>query len=204
MERVFGEGEIRVNSMHHMAMDEVASGFMVTARCPDGVVEAIESTMEDWFAIGTQFHPESDSASALDSEDFRRIRPRSDGPQRFDADGGLNWAASRSFLPGRTIAIDCPVGHGCPAGKDYCELRPPRQDVCRIFHPIVVHGSFPAVKDLLGRGPSSWAGGHGGSQPEPFRARITGMDVRRIARAARPSLPCRPSRIPLPSFYHSP
>jgi putative glutamine amidotransferase len=66
MERVYGEGEIRVNSMHHMAIDEVAPGFAVTARCPDGVVEAIESTMDDWLALGTQFHPESDSASALD------------------------------------------------------------------------------------------------------------------------------------------
>ena len=27
MERVYGEGEIRVNSMHHMAIDEVAPGF---------------------------------------------------------------------------------------------------------------------------------------------------------------------------------
>jgi putative glutamine amidotransferase len=66
MERVYGEGEIRVNSMHHMAVDEVAPGFLVTARCPDGVAEAIESQMDDWFAIGTQFHPEADSASALD------------------------------------------------------------------------------------------------------------------------------------------
>src|SRR5215813_683177 len=36
MERVFGEGEIRVNSFHHMAIDEVAPGFIVSARCPDG------------------------------------------------------------------------------------------------------------------------------------------------------------------------
>ncbi|HEY5315854.1 MAG TPA: gamma-glutamyl-gamma-aminobutyrate hydrolase family protein, partial [Pirellulales bacterium] len=62
MERVYGEGEIRVNSVHHMAIDEVAPGFAVTARCPDGVVEAIESERSDWFAFGTQFHPESDSA----------------------------------------------------------------------------------------------------------------------------------------------
>lgn len=70
MERVYGDGEIRVNSMHHMAVDEVAPGFAVTARCPDGVVEAIESVMEDWFAIGTQFHPEAESASALDVRIF--------------------------------------------------------------------------------------------------------------------------------------
>ncbi len=70
MDRVYGEGEIRVNSMHHMAIDEVAPGFAVTARCPDGVVEAIESTSDDWFAIGTQFHPQSDSASALDLRIF--------------------------------------------------------------------------------------------------------------------------------------
>lgn len=66
MERVYGDGEVRVNSSHHMAIDELAPGFRVTARCPDGVVEAIESEMHDWFAVGTQFHPEAESASALD------------------------------------------------------------------------------------------------------------------------------------------
>src|SRR4029078_9007204 len=59
MERVYGDGEIRVNSLQHMAVDDVAPGFRVTARCPDGVVEAIES-MTDWHAFGTQFHPEAD------------------------------------------------------------------------------------------------------------------------------------------------
>jgi putative glutamine amidotransferase len=73
MERVYGEGEIRVNSMHHMAVDEVAQGFAITARCPDGVVEAIESTRNDWFAFGTQFHPESDSATALDLRIFEEF-----------------------------------------------------------------------------------------------------------------------------------
>jgi putative glutamine amidotransferase len=73
MERVYGEGEIRVNSYHHMAIDEVAPGFMVTARCPDGVVEAIESTTSDWFALGVQFHPESDSATALDLRIFEEF-----------------------------------------------------------------------------------------------------------------------------------
>lgn len=73
LERVYGDGEIRVNSMHHMAIDEVARGFSVTARCPDGVIEAIESNREDWFAIGTQFHPEADSASALDIRIFEEF-----------------------------------------------------------------------------------------------------------------------------------
>jgi putative glutamine amidotransferase len=72
MERVYGDGEIRVNSLHHMAVDDVAPGFMVTARCPDGVVEAIESTTP-WHAFGTQFHPESDSASALDLRIFEEF-----------------------------------------------------------------------------------------------------------------------------------
>ncbi|HWA99253.1 MAG TPA: gamma-glutamyl-gamma-aminobutyrate hydrolase family protein, partial [Pirellulales bacterium] len=73
MERVYGEGEIRVNSFHHMAVDAVAEGFIVTARCPDGVVEAIESIRPDWFAIGTQFHPESSTASALDLRIFEEF-----------------------------------------------------------------------------------------------------------------------------------
>ena len=73
MERVYGEGEIRVNSMHHMAVDDVAPGFAVTARCPDGIVEAIESVRDDWFAFGTQFHPEADSASALDVRIFEEF-----------------------------------------------------------------------------------------------------------------------------------
>jgi len=36
-------------------------------------VEAIESIREDWFALGTQFHPESPSASALDLRIFEEF-----------------------------------------------------------------------------------------------------------------------------------
>lgn len=73
MERVYGDGEIRVSSRHHMAIDQVADGFQVTARCPDGVVEAIESDRPDWIAIGTQFHPENEAASALDVRVFEEF-----------------------------------------------------------------------------------------------------------------------------------
>ena len=73
MERVYGDGEIRVSSRHHMAIDEVAEGFKVTATCPDGVVEAIESEIPGWVAVGTQFHPENEAASALDVRVFEEF-----------------------------------------------------------------------------------------------------------------------------------
>ncbi len=45
-----------VNSMHHQAVKRLASGFRITARAPDGVVEAIEH--ESLPVAGVQFHPE--------------------------------------------------------------------------------------------------------------------------------------------------
>lgn len=73
LDRVYGDGELRVNSRHHMAIDELANGFAATAKCPDGIVEGIEYQGEDWFAIGTQFHPEADTASALDMRIFEEF-----------------------------------------------------------------------------------------------------------------------------------
>ena len=71
--RVYGEGEIRVTSRHHMAIGQLADGFRMTARCQDGIIEAFESEMVDWFAMGTQFHPESKAASALDVQIFEEF-----------------------------------------------------------------------------------------------------------------------------------
>ena len=73
MERVYGDGEIRVSSRHHMAVDELGEGFRVTATCPDGVIEAIESEIPGWVAMGTQFHPENEAASALDVRVFEEF-----------------------------------------------------------------------------------------------------------------------------------
>lgn len=73
LDRVYGDNEIRVNSIHHMAVDDVAPGFLVTARCPDSIVEGIESIQNDWFAFGTQFHPESISATAMDLRIFKEF-----------------------------------------------------------------------------------------------------------------------------------
>jgi putative glutamine amidotransferase len=70
IDRIYGPGEIRVNSQHHMAVDQVAPEFRVSAASPDGVVEAFESTDEDWFCLAVQWHPENETASALDMQVF--------------------------------------------------------------------------------------------------------------------------------------
>ncbi len=73
LDRVYGDGELRVNSRHHMAVDELADGFAVTAKCPDGIIEGMEYQGTDWFALGTQFHPEANTASALDMRIFEEF-----------------------------------------------------------------------------------------------------------------------------------
>jgi putative glutamine amidotransferase len=70
MEEIYGGGEIRVNSDHHQAVRSVGEGLRVSARSPDGVIEAIESTDPNWFCVGVQWHPESETASALDMQLF--------------------------------------------------------------------------------------------------------------------------------------
>lgn len=52
-----GATHLEVNSLHHQALKQVAPGFRVVARAPDGVIEAIEAT-NGQFALGVQFHPE--------------------------------------------------------------------------------------------------------------------------------------------------
>lgn len=73
MDAIYGPGEIRVNSQHHMAVDQVAPLFKVSATCPDGVVEAFEAIDDDWFCLGVQFHPENETASALDMQVFENF-----------------------------------------------------------------------------------------------------------------------------------
>ncbi len=70
LDEIYGGGELRVNSQHHQAVRELCDGLRVSARAPDGVVEAIESTDPNWFCVGVQWHPESETASALDLQLF--------------------------------------------------------------------------------------------------------------------------------------
>jgi putative glutamine amidotransferase len=70
---VYGPGEIRVNSDHHMAINQLATHFKPTAHAPDGVIEFYESADPRWFCVGVQFHPEDDTASALDMQIFQEF-----------------------------------------------------------------------------------------------------------------------------------
>lgn len=54
---LYGCGRIYVNSFHHQAVGEPGEKFRVTAKAPDGVIEAIEST-EFKGIMGVQWHPE--------------------------------------------------------------------------------------------------------------------------------------------------
>ena len=54
---IVGSGQIRVNSMHHQAVRDLAPGFTCSACAPDGIIEAIERPGTP-FMLGVQWHPE--------------------------------------------------------------------------------------------------------------------------------------------------
>jgi len=70
LDEIYGAVELRVNSTHHQAVNQVGKRLRVGAKAPDGVIEAIETTDDSWFCIGVQWHPECDTASALDRQIF--------------------------------------------------------------------------------------------------------------------------------------
>jgi putative glutamine amidotransferase len=70
LDDIYGAPELRVNSCHHQAVNQIGKRMRVAARAPDGVIEAIESTDPNWFCVGVQWHPEAETASALDVQIF--------------------------------------------------------------------------------------------------------------------------------------
>ncbi|HLZ31156.1 MAG TPA: gamma-glutamyl-gamma-aminobutyrate hydrolase family protein [Chloroflexota bacterium] len=54
---VFGATEIEVNTMHHQAVNHVATGLEAVAWSEDGTIEGIESHAHPWLLM-VQFHPE--------------------------------------------------------------------------------------------------------------------------------------------------
>jgi putative glutamine amidotransferase len=65
---LLGVERAHVNSYHHQAIAQVAPGWRLAARAPDGVVEAIERP-DRYFCLGVQWHPER----MLGSEVTRRL-----------------------------------------------------------------------------------------------------------------------------------
>ena len=49
---------VLVNSHHHQAVEKVGRDLIATAWTPDGLIEAVEDTRPDRFALGVQWHPE--------------------------------------------------------------------------------------------------------------------------------------------------
>ena len=54
-----GSDRVRVNSLHHQAIGEVAKDLRIVAQSSDGIVEAVEYRHPTTFTVGIQWHPES-------------------------------------------------------------------------------------------------------------------------------------------------
>ena len=63
-EAALGGATITVNSVHHQAIEQLAPGLRITARSPDGLVEAVETEDSAWWAVGVQWHPEELTSTA--------------------------------------------------------------------------------------------------------------------------------------------
>ncbi len=60
---IVGDGP-EVSCHHHQAIDRVGAGLAVSARAPDGTIEAVEVTGAR-FAVGVQWHPEEQGDERL-------------------------------------------------------------------------------------------------------------------------------------------
>lgn len=58
LSRILQSREIRVNSLHHQAINKVGYGLKVSAQAADGIIEGVESDNHK-FVVGVQWHPEA-------------------------------------------------------------------------------------------------------------------------------------------------
>lgn len=86
---IFGAHNVRVNSMHHQGIRDLAPGLVPTAVAPDGLVEALEGS-NGQFLVGVQWHPEA--LIARDSHTVRLFGAFIDAAREY----GSRRALSRS------------------------------------------------------------------------------------------------------------
>jgi putative glutamine amidotransferase len=68
-----GAAQAEINSWHHQSVLDPGRGLRITARAPDGVVEAVEWTDNSNWVVGVQWHPERLPADALAKALFREL-----------------------------------------------------------------------------------------------------------------------------------
>jgi putative glutamine amidotransferase len=71
--KLSGAPRAEINSSHHQSVLEPGRGLRVTARAPDGVVEAVEWTVDENWVVGVQWHPERMPEDALAQALFRDL-----------------------------------------------------------------------------------------------------------------------------------
>lgn len=57
LHNILERDSIAVNSLHHQSVRKLGKNLRVSAKAQDGIVEAVESTNDNYF-VGLQFHPE--------------------------------------------------------------------------------------------------------------------------------------------------
>jgi len=61
LQKITKEKSFSIKSYHHQSVKTLGIGLRICARCPDGVIEAIEGT-DSRFILGIQWHPEREES----------------------------------------------------------------------------------------------------------------------------------------------
>jgi len=54
---IYGATELKVNTLHHQGVNQLADDLIIDGRAPDGLIEAARCD-GSWWALGVQWHPE--------------------------------------------------------------------------------------------------------------------------------------------------
>lgn len=87
---MLGVRSLKVNSLHHQAIERMGHGLVATAWAPDGVIEALES-QNGHYLMGVQWHPEE--LASTDPRMRRLFRQFIEESRRFRDEKGRKRAA---------------------------------------------------------------------------------------------------------------